>query len=238
MATVTYRLRRAGSRLPAPVKRLPKAVWGAWGAFVTRAFSRYYYTKAPRTWKNTFFLGVPLWKNPSDLWIYQEILWDVKPDLIIETGTNQGGSALYFARLCDLIGNGRVITIDIMARKNRPEHPRIEYLIGSSISPEILAHVATAAASASSVLVALDSDHHRDHVLAELRSYHAFVTPNSYLCVEDSNINGHPVNPFFGPGPMEAIGEFLAEQPAFQSDREREKFMHTFNPKGYLRRTR
>ena len=85
-------------------------------------------------------------------------------------------------------------------------------------------------------MVVLDSDHHRDHVLAELRTYSALVTPGSYLIVEDTNINGHPVRPEFGPGPMEAVDEFLRESPDFAIDPEREKFFLTFNPRGFLRR--
>lgn len=235
----TYRIRQAGAKLPAPVKAPFKAAYRQWGSFSARAFSRYYYTNAPQTWKNTFWLGVPIWKNPKDLWIYQEILWDVRPDLIIETGTNLGGSAYFFASLLDLIHRdapARVITVDIMRRKGQPEHPRIEYVKGSSVAPEVVAQLRAAAASAQVVMVVLDSDHHRDHVLAELRALHDLVTPGSYLCVEDTNINGHPVNPFFGPGPWEAVDQFLAEQPQFEPDRSREKFMETFNPRGYLRR--
>ena len=74
-----YRLRTAGSRLPEPVKRPAKAIWYASGRRSARAFSRYFYTRADLTWNNTSFLGVPLWKNPLDLWVYQEILWEVRP---------------------------------------------------------------------------------------------------------------------------------------------------------------
>ena len=91
-------------------------------------------------------------------------------------------------------------------------------------------------AAGKSVMVILDSDHTRDHVLAELRAYAPIVTPGQYLVVEDSNINGHPVFPGFGPGPMEALQAFLAETGEFEVDRSREKFLVTFNPGGYLRK--
>ncbi len=82
----------------------------------------------------------------------------------------------------------------------------------------------------------LDSDHRREHVLRELELYSRFVTPGCYLVVEDTNINGHPVAPTFGPGPMEAVRDFLASTDDFEVDHSREKLLLTFNPSGYLRR--
>jgi cephalosporin hydroxylase len=237
MSTIGYRFRNAGSRLPDGVKQPAKRAWYAWGRYSAKSFSRYFYTRADVTWNNTQWLGVPLWKNPLDLWVYQEILWDVRPALIVETGTYRGGSAFYFASLCDLIGSGRIVTIDITGRKNRPQHERIEYVKGSSVDDAALALVEERVASAGGpVLVVLDSDHRKPHVDLELAAYHRFVTPGSYLIVEDTNINGHPVNPFFGPGPMEAVLEFLPDHPEFEIDATREKYMVTHNPKGYLRR--
>lgn len=241
MANFSYRLRQAGSSLPAPVKAPAKAAWRAWGDFAAKAYGRYYYTKADQTWKNTTWLGVPIWKNPKDLWVYQEMLWELRPDLIVETGTNYGGSALFFASMLDLIdpnSSAKVMTVDISLRKNRPEHPRITYVKGSSISDDVVSQFQAAAKDAKTVMVVLDSDHHYDHVVAELRALHSLVTVGSYLIVEDTNVNGHPVNPFFGPGPWEAVDTFVAEAPQFEIDRSREKYMHTFNPRGYLRRTR
>jgi cephalosporin hydroxylase len=234
-----YRLRRAGSRLPEPVKKPAKSVWYAWGNFAARSFSRYFYTRADLTWNNTEWLGVPLWKNPLDLWVYQEIVWEVKPALILETGTWRGGSAFYFASLCDLLGHGKVITIDHSAPAGRPAHPRIEYVQGSSVAPEIVELVEARVADAGGpILVVLDSDHRQQHVAQELEIFRRWVTPDSYLIVEDTNINGHPVNPFFGPGPMEAVNEFLPRHPEFEVDAAREKYMVTHNPRGFLRRKR
>ena len=85
-------------------------------------------------------------------------------------------------------------------------------------------------------MVILDSDHSRDHVLRELELYAPLVTPGCYVVVEDTNVNGHPVVPRFGPGPMEAVQEYLATTDAFEVDRSREKLLLTFNPSGYLRR--
>jgi cephalosporin hydroxylase len=175
-------------------------------------------------------------KCPLDLWIYQEILFERRPGLIVETGTYYGGSALFLASMLDLIGSGRVISIDTGWDPNPPAHPRIEYRTGSSVAPEIVDGVREAVQPGERVMVILDSDHSRDHVLAELRAYSPLVTPGDYLVVEDTNINGNPVKPDFGPGPREAVEEFLAQNGDFDVDDSREKFFMTFSPGGYLRR--
>src|SRR5438132_4143406 len=105
---------------------------------------------------------------------------ELEPDLIIETGTAQGGSALFLASICDLLGKGRIVSIDIAPRDDRPLHPRITYLLGSSTSAPIADEVRTLARSHRTVLVILDSDHSRDHVLRELAIYGELVTPGSY----------------------------------------------------------
>jgi cephalosporin hydroxylase len=180
-------------------------------------------------------MGLPTLKCPLDLWVYQEILCDIRPQLVIETGTAFGGSALFLASVMDSLGEGRVLTIDTLERDQKA-HPRIRYLLGSSIAPTTLAEVTKEAQGASDVLVVLDSAHEADHVLAELRAYSPFVTPGSFLIVEDTNLNGWPVERVFGPGPHEAVTEFLEENDDFVRDRSTEKFLLTFNPGGYLRR--
>ncbi|MBW2060385.1 MAG: class I SAM-dependent methyltransferase [Deltaproteobacteria bacterium] len=199
-------------------------------------FHRLYYDagKLRKTWVDTFWLGVPILKCPLDLWIYQEIIFEKRPDVIIESGTASGGSALFLASMCDLVNNGKVITIDIEDRKDRPQHERIVYLLGSSISKEIVSQVKGLISDKDKVMVILDSDHHKEHVLNEIRIYHKLLTKGNYLIVEDTNINNHPVYPEFGPGPMEAVEEFLKENREFVADKNREKFYLTFNPKGYL----
>ena len=197
-------------------------------------FHRLYYDHREQTWGNTFWLGHRVLKCPLDLWCYQEILRDVRPELIIETGTYQGGSALFLASICDLLGQGKVLTIDVDRRDDRPRHPRITYLTGSSTSNAILRQVRQRANGTSQVLVILDSGHAKKHVLAELHAYAPLVTPGSYVIVEDTNLNGHPVDSDHGPGPAEAVAEFLEGNDAFVRDESREKFMLTFNPGGYL----
>jgi cephalosporin hydroxylase len=183
-------------------------------------------------------MGILAQKCPLDLWVYQEILWEIRPDLILECGTAQGGSAIFLASICDLLNRGKIISIDTEDRKGRPPHKRIEYWLGSSIQEEIMARVKAEAANKEKVMIILDSDHHKEHVLKELRIYSPLVTRGSYLIVEDTNINGHPVLPEFGPGPMEAVAEFLEGNPGFVIDEGKEKFFMTFNPRGFLLRVR
>lgn len=204
-------------------------------------FHRLYYGTEDQGGQRTYqvsWLGYPMFKCPLDLWVYQEILSAQKPELIIETGTFCGGSALYLATLCDLLGTGRVITIDIDAHSTaeRPRHPRIEYLVGSSVDPAIVAYVRNCARETPNLLVILDSDHRREHVAEELRAYSPLVPPGGYLIVEDTNVGGHPAYPEFGPGPWEAVQEFLAGSSDFEIDRTCERFLLTMNPGGYLRR--
>jgi cephalosporin hydroxylase len=202
--------------------------------WIKRAFEIIYWHDY--TWNSTKWLGVPALKYPSDAWSYQEIIYDTKPDLIIETGTKYGGSALYFASLFDLLGAGRIVTIDIEPDGSRPVHPRIHYLTGSSTSEEIVKCVDQLASQAKRIMVILDSDHSEKHVREELRAYHRFVSKGCYLVVEDTNVNGHPVAHTHGPGPMEAIATFLPEHPEFQTDPERERLGITAHPKGFLKR--
>jgi cephalosporin hydroxylase len=207
---------------------------------IIERFHRLFYDERMRggTWFNAYWLGARAQKCPLDLWVYQELVFETRPDLIVETGTYDGGSALFFASLCDLVGKGHVITIDIEPREGRPAHERITYLTGSSTAPEVVEQLRSLTAGAESVLVVLDSDHRCEHVLAELHAYADVVTGGSYLVVEDTNVNGHPVAPEHGPGPLEAVERFLAEDDRFVVDRSREKFLLTFNPSGFLRKTR
>jgi cephalosporin hydroxylase len=216
--------------------------------WVADAFLRSYYdlgdaVDAGVTWKGTSWMGVPIRKCPTDLWLYQEILAELRPDVVVECGTAFGGSALYFAHLCDVLGNGSVVTVDIddwdvevPGYTGRPSHPRITYLRGSSVDPAMVEQVRSHVADGATVMVVLDSDHRRDHVLAELRAYAPMVTPGSLLVVEDTMLNGHPVHRDFGPGPMEAVDAFLADDDRFAVEPLHEKFLVSFNPRGYLRR--
>jgi cephalosporin hydroxylase len=220
-------------------RRAPKLHSAAYGAAERAAaswFHRFYYAAPERTWENTSWLGTKIQKFPGDVWVYQEILYELRPDLIVETGTNWGGGAYYLASICDLLGHGRVLTIDLDAKPNPPQHERVTYLAGSSTAPETLERVREHAVGAQTCLVILDSDHSYEHVSDELRCYADLVTLGSYLIVEDTNIAGHPVLGGLPRGPYEATQEFLARDARYELDATREKFMMTFNPGGYLKR--
>ena len=198
-------------------------------------FHKLYYSSAliGGTHKNTFFLGIPTRKCPLDMWLYQEIIYINKPDIIIECGTSHGGSALYLASICELVNHGEVITVDIENLPRAP-HKRIKYLLGSSTAPEVVNKIKEMITSKKKVMVILDSNHSQRHVFKELEIYNKFVTEGQYLIVEDTNINGHPVFPEHGPGPMEALDEFLKNNNDFTIDEIGSKFLLTFNPRGYL----
>jgi cephalosporin hydroxylase len=187
------------------------------------------------TLQQTYWLGTPILKSPLDCWVYQEMIHELRPDLIIETGTDLGGSALFLASICDAVGHGRVISVDIRADA-RVDHPRITLVVGDSVSSQVLDQVRSQIATSTKTLVILDSDHHAPHVRRELEAYHGFVTPGSYMIVEDTNVNGHPVMPEHGPGPFEAVQDFLSDHPDFQIDKSREKFLMTYFPSGFLKR--
>jgi cephalosporin hydroxylase len=204
---------------------------------VVAQFHRLYYHSSKQTWQNTQFLGAQVWKNPMDLWLYQELIHDLRPDVVIEAGTKFGGSAYYFARLFDLMGHGKVITIDVEEQPGRPEHPRITYLHGSSTDPAIAASVDELVGDGKPLIV-LDSSHRRDHVLEELRLWSPRVPLGWHIVVEDTHADGHPVTTRFGRGPWDAVTRFLAEDDRFVVDEAMQKFFFTFNPRGYLKRVR
>lgn len=191
-----------------------------------------------KTWSESTWMGTHIKKCPFDTWMYQEILFEVKPDLIIECGTYKGGSAYFLATLCDLMNKGKIITIDIEDHPNKPVHNRITYLTGSTLAPDILNKLDLEVAGKETVLVILDDDHTCDHVYKEMLAYDKYVTKGSYLLVEDSNINGHPVYPEFGPGPYEAIDKFMKINANYIIDKTKEKFYVTFNPNGYLKKVK
>lgn len=200
-------------------------------------FHDLYCQSRDRTWRgNTHWLGLPAIKCPFDLWVYQELLFSLRLGVIVETGTGVGGSTYFMACMCDLIGAGRIITIEVIDRPVLPDHPRITYLTGSSVDPEIVATVKRSIAPGEKVLVLLDSWHQYDHVSQEIRAYSSLVSEGSYLIVEDTNINSWRPRDRIQPGPLEAVREFLRDDDRFEIDRSWEKYFMTFNPCGFLRR--
>ncbi len=215
---------------------------GASRGMVTERFHKFFYY-AEDTWKQNQWLGVVTLQNPNDVWITQEILNEVRPDFVVELGTGYGGSALIWAMILQQVNpEARVITVDIedrieAARTYPLFEEKVEFLLGSSTDPKIFRRIRRRVAG-KGVLVILDSDHSKDHVLRELELYSQLVHVGSYLIVQDTDVNGHPVFASHGPGPMEAVEAFLAERDDFEPDRDRERLMLTLHPKGWLKRIR
>jgi len=182
------------------------------------------------------WLGTPIWKTPCDLWIYQEMLHDVRPAAVIECGTSSGGTSAWLAAVLGMIGDGRVLTIDIAPQPVYPQHPALTYHFGNTTSPERLVAVQEWLGGCSPVMAILDSDHKADHVLRELDLYGPLITPGSYLIVEDTHIN-HPWKvPGIDRGPAEALADWLPQHPEFAPDLARERFGMTLCRGGFLRR--
>ncbi|HSE43948.1 MAG TPA: CmcI family methyltransferase [Gemmatimonadales bacterium] len=198
------------------------------------AFHEYFYSSGVIGRTNWF--GVPLGKCAFDLLAYMEIIHQTKPDVIVETGTNAGGSALFFAHLLDINRHGGILTVDTEYHENRPKHPRIRYIQGSSTAPAVIDYIRETV-NGGRVLVSLDSVHAKEHVLAELELYAPLVKVGDYLVVEDTNLNGNPVAPHTGPGPMEALEEYLSRHVGeFEVDESKQRWGLTMSPAGWLRR--
>lgn len=205
---------------------------------LVNAFHRLWYDTST-TWSLTRYRGLPTLKCPMDLHIYHELIMRVQPRLIIETGTAWAGSAWYFADQLAMLGQGGIVlTIDTERREPTAEQPGIVRLLGSSVSPAIQETVRWHVHETQGpILVSLDSDHSAAHVAAELAAYSGYVTPGSYLVIEDTNIAGHPIpGGEADGGPMKAVEAFLAETPAFVREPLCERFLLTMHPGGWLRR--
>jgi cephalosporin hydroxylase len=179
------------------------------------------------------FLGVHTEQNPTDAWIVQEIISEVKPDLIVETGTFRGGSSLLWATILEQVNpEGRVVTIDIVDQrtpraKTLPiSRERVDFLLGSSTDPEVVAEVHRRAEGLR-VLVLLDSLHTAEHVANELAAYAPLVPVGSYVIVQDTPVDA-----------LETVMEFVAANPDWKIDRSRERFALTNTLMGYLKRVR
>ena len=195
-------------------------------------------------WDSLWYQNVRIIKNPLDLWMMQQILYEVRPEFVIETGTWNGGSALYWASVFNAIGmpGARVLTVDLgnftqAASVNPLWKQHVTFYQGSSVDPAMVTKIA-GQVRGGKTLVTLDSDHSARHVLNELKSYAPLVSPGSYLIVEDTHIDAVPTHPEQGPGPMAAVEQFLKTDlgKQFERDDSREAMVMTFNPGGWLRR--
>ena len=195
------------------------------------------------------WMGRPIIQYPQDMIAMQEIIWALKPDLIIETGIAHGGSLIFYASIMELIGKGEIVGIDIDIREhNRVEiekHPmfkRIKMIQGSSIDANIVAQVAKIAEGKETIIVCLDSNHTHDHVLRELELYNRFVTKNAYLVVFDTIVEDLPKGIYdrpwdVGNNPKTAVWEFLKKNDDFEIDKSIDsKLLISVAPEGYLKR--
>jgi cephalosporin hydroxylase len=183
------------------------------------------------------WMGEHIWQNVLDLWTIQETIQEVKPSLLIECGTNRGGSALFYAHLFDLLGQGQVVTVDLEAL-HAIRHPRVQFLIGSSVSEPIIQEInRVAAGMRGPIMVILDSHHSESHVRQEMETYAPLVTPGSFIMVQDGVIDVLPIFQHDRPGPLPAIHGFLQHHPEFEVDHARcQRFLLTHHPMGWLRR--
>jgi cephalosporin hydroxylase len=196
-------------------------------------------------WRHMWFHNVQIEKNPLDLWMMQQIMYEQQPDFIVETGTFKGGSALYWAHTLEGLGltNSKVLTVDITdyVKGLADQHPLwkkyVTFYLGSSTDNAIVSQIA-ARVKGKKVIVTLDSDHSMNHVLEEMKMYAPLVNHGSYLVVEDTHMDGVPTQPDFGPGPMAAVRKYLADGGSkdFEQDLTREAYVMTFQPGGWLKR--
>jgi len=186
------------------------------------------------------WLGQPIWQNVNDAWVLQETLVEKDIDLVVECGTNRGGSAYYMASIFDLLGRGRVITLDI-EKLHDLSHPRVEFVIGSSVDPAVFASVQERVGELqpNHVLVLLDSDHRADHVRRELALYSTLVGVGDPMLVQDGCIDELGMMRSLRPGPLAAIEDFLRAERSFVVDEERtNRYLFSHSPKGWLTRVR
>jgi cephalosporin hydroxylase len=194
------------------------------------------------------WMGIPIIQLPEDILMMQELIWRVRPDVIIESGVAHGGALVLYASLLDAIGRGHVVGVDIEIRKyNRlaieahPMSKRITLIEGDSVADDTLARVRAEIPAGGTVMVALDSNHTRDHVAAELERYAPLVTPGSYCVVFDSVMTMVSDAPNAGENwqqdnPLEAVTEFLAEHQEFEVDHGFNRLQVTYCQSGFLRR--
>jgi cephalosporin hydroxylase len=189
-----------------------------------------------RIMNENLYFGIKSLKNPLDLWIYQEIIFSIKPDIIIEIGNGYGGSLLAIAHFFDHMNHGKVIGVDIglhPIHESVKKHPRIILKTGDACA--LFKEVKGLIDTNDTVMIIEDSSHEYDNTINILRKYGGLVSVNSYFIIEDSICHhGLDIGPI--PGPYEAITDFLKEDDRYICDRSKESFLITWNPKGYLKR--
>jgi cephalosporin hydroxylase len=187
-------------------------------------------------WRETRWLGHCVPNTPTDLLTYQEVLAEVRPDWVVETGTQGGGRALFLAGVCELLGHGQVISISQRPRGGLPVHQRLRYLSVAPHTPEARDRVCEIVGPEPHVVVILGSRTRRDPTRREFELLAPLVPVGSYVIVEHTVLNGFPVDASFGPGPHEAIRRLMNLHGEFLADTARERHALTFNQGGFLRR--
>lgn len=189
-------------------------------------------------WDETTWLGRPLTSAPTDLLAYQQLVTEIRPDWIIETGTGSGGRTLFLASVCELIGHGEVVSVGEHLSEDLPIHPRIAYVEGKPGAAATVSRVAGIVGQEPHALVVIGGSAHRNVTQEEFDAYCPFVPKGSYAIVTDTAVNGNPVWAGFGPGPFEAVKLILVRHGEFAMDYEPERYSLTFNPGGFLKRIR
>ncbi len=190
--------------------------------------------------RSVSWMGVPALKMVTDLWIYQEILHRMRPDVVIEIGSHYGGSTLFIANMLDLIGHGEVVSVDISRAVFMVDHPRVTQVTGDSGDPAVVRRVAEIVAGRTAMVVH-DADHSRAAVARDLDLYADFVSPGHYLVIEDAVVDIYSPSRYrlrgIGEGPLPAIRDFLARRgDAFTAEPLDQRFVMTASHFGYLRR--
>jgi cephalosporin hydroxylase len=189
-------------------------------------------------WRDTTWLGHEIETLPTDLIAYQEILTRVGPDWIVDVRTGSGARALFLASVCELLGRGRVVSVDSKPRDDRPQHPRITYVTGEPMDADTVRQVHDMVGAPANAVLLLGARGTRQRILKELQAYEALVPVGSYVVIEDTIVNGHPVWPSFGPGPAEAIKTVINTRGDLAPDPTLQRYGVTFNPNGFLKRLR
>jgi cephalosporin hydroxylase len=189
--------------------------------------------------KRAHWMGVPALKNPLDAWIYQEIIWETKPEVIVELGNAFGGGTLFLAHMLDQLGAGEVVAVDWSHEAFEAAHPRITKVTGDTRSPETIAQVRELCSGKRTMLIH-DADHTYDAVTTDLRNYSSLVSPGCYFIVEDGIGDLLRIRRFASleRRAMAAAEDFAASSPSFEIDESRERYVATYNPRGFLKRLR
>lgn len=211
-----------------------------WQQLVVRRLALSTLVRHTGNFNSATWLGKPIWQNLQDAWVLQETIVEREVDLVVECGTNRGGSAYFMATIFDLLGYGHVITVDVEKLVDF-DHPRVDFLVGSSVDPAVFAQIQSRIRELKpkQLMVVLDSDHSAPHVARELELYCELLAPGGYLQVQDTCIDELSTFRDGRPGPMAALRQFLDRDPRFEVDEERSnRYLLSHSPHGWIRRVR